>query len=135
MHDPSLQEFQEKLLEFEKTVMIPLVGLKGKTLFVSTRAGKLYKEYRNIFKSIVDSDEEFAIDYYGYIKKSKGLLQSIDMQSLDSPGVQIAAVKTKVIYFASLRIEDVLNVSPEMVALFPVIKKQILKYRGFKKDN
>lgn len=131
---PKEFNFAEYQTRFEKEVIERGVmeGVLGKSLFVSTRDGKLHRILGPVLGDVVESGEEFAIDYYGYVKKSSALLQWVSDRRKDNPGVQISAVRSKVVYFSSLKIEYVAETSPELVAGFPFFKKQLLAYRGFK---
>lgn len=107
-------------------------GDLGRPLFVSTRNGKLYRSMGALFGYVVYSDRAFAIDYYGYVKKSTALVQDMTERARTNPGVQISSVRTKVVYFSALKIEYIAELAPELVAGFPFFKKLALSYRGFR---
>jgi len=101
----------------------------GKKEMVATRNGKLA---RTPFGRLIGSQLEFvnplAIDYYGHLKKSTGFFDMLT--EVDS---QVRMIECDVVHFASIKIEDIVEIDPGMVAKFPVFKKQMLKRRGFKK--
>jgi hypothetical protein len=124
------EQFQSYLQRFEMDVICQgfLSGVFGKKEMVTTRNGKLV---RTDFGKLVGSNFEFshplAIDYYGHTKKSTGfyaMLAEIE--------TQVRMIECDVVHFASIKIEDVVEVGSELVARFPIFKKQMLKRRGFK---
>lgn len=127
-----VMNFKEELIAFENEVILSCVskGLLVKKSFVSVRNGKLFSSMSPLFGYEIKSALEFAVDYYGYVKKSTGLLITI-MDLMSEPGVQVSAVSTCVIHFASIKIELIMDVAPSMVQVFPVLKREILIKRGF----
>lgn len=73
----------------------------------------------------------FAIDYYGYIKKSVGFIDSLHVQIGVLSGKQIKSIRVPIIHFASIKMEDIAEINQDMLKEFPKFKKTILKLRGF----
>jgi len=126
--------FLETLSAFELAVIVPHVkrGTLIKPMYVSVRNGRLYRSLSSLLGTVIESSEVFSIDYYGYSKKSRGLLSQINELLKESTGMQISAMRISVVYFASIKVEDIAVVAPDMVSVFPFLKKEILTRRGFK---
>jgi len=108
------------------------IGMFG---FVSCKDQKLAKtRYAKELGLFVPSEIIFAIDYYGYVKKTLGLSNEIAARRKEFLGKQLKAIKTVVVYFASLKIEKITEFSPDFVRHFPELKRTILKKRGFLRD-
>ena len=80
---------------------------------------------------VFDHAEPAAIDYYGFIKKSSGLMA----QFANSSDLQVRAVRAPIVHFASIKVEDVSDLSPELVRDFPGFKKLLVTLREFKRDT
>ena len=124
-------EFVEYLGEFEIAVICKGVmdGVFGKKEMVPSRNGKLSRTpFGRLIGSKLEYSSPLAIDYYGHMKKSTGFYEM-----LAEADIQVRMIECDVVHFASLKIEDIVEISPELIAKFPVFKKQMLKRRGFKK--
>ena len=124
-------EFAEYLGEFEIAVICKgvLNGMFGKKEMVPTRNGRLSRTpVGRLIGSNIKYSDPLAIDYYGHMKKSTGFYEM-----LTEIKTQVRMIECNVVHFASIKIEEIVEISPGLVAKFPVFKKQMLKRRGFKK--
>lgn len=126
-----MSDLLDYMKEFELRVVGPGLckGIFGRREFVSVRRGKLASTlYGRVLGNQAESNQLFAIVYYGHIKKSRGLV--LDLQQI--VGRQIKMAETLVVHFGSIRIEDVAVLAPDLIGYFPKFKEQILSLRGFK---
>jgi hypothetical protein len=124
-------KLREFLNEFEQRVVIKCLkaGLLGRKTKISTGNGKLSeKRFGKVIGGIVDSDQVFAIDYYGHVKKSKGLLDKIKRLKPDEKQIE-----TIVVYFASVKVEHLVSVfcNSAFLSKFFLAKQDILALRAF----
>jgi hypothetical protein len=122
---------------FEKAIAVEIKkGNFGKNELVSARGSKLAKTgYGRSLGNAIDSKEEFAIDYYGYIKKSRGLLDRIREERKILKASQLKSIQTKVVHFPSIKIDQIADFGAFFISGFPGFKKHILKLRGFQKEK
>lgn len=128
--------FQCLLNNFENEVIINGASsyvLKHlvKTSDIPVSGCKLYRShFGEKMGYVVETDMVLTIDYYGYLKKSRGLIELINGCG------NIKIIKSQVIHFASIKIEDVVNATDnvEVIVSFPKLKDMILKARGFRKN-
>jgi hypothetical protein len=126
----------QKLFENEVICKGVAEGLIGKITPINVRSGRLsYTSYAKRLGAKIDSDLSFGIDYYGYLKRSKGLIDSIDLRKELIRNRQIKSIQTNVVFFASLKIETIADItsSQYLKGGFPEFKKIILHWRGFEK--
>ena len=113
-------------------------GVFGKSWLISIRPGRLSKtRYGMLLGDYINSEISFAIDYYGYIKKSNGLLNVINEKLLAIKGRQLKKVQSTMIHFAAIKIEDITEITkdPFIITKFPEFKKVLLMNRGYKNGN
>ena len=127
--------FQAYLSQFEDQVIVQGVKLKvfGSTQMVTMRPGKLANtKFGETVGTSFNEQLALAVDYYGHIKRSFGLL---DLRKELSKQGQVRRVECTLVHFASLRIDDIANVcnDPHMIGLFPEFKKHMIDLRGFRK--
>jgi len=109
--------------EFEEAV---LKSTFSKDRFIRT-ARQTNDNLVNIAYSIgweIETDVCGAIDYYGFIKRSTGLVYGVE--EMGTP-----VVLAKVVNFQSLRMQDLIQIDSKLVAFFPEYKNVILTLRGF----
>lgn len=126
-------EFDKYLKSFEKRVVARGIaeGSLGKTEQVSVRPDKLSAlPFGEKMGEVIDHHASFAIDYYGYIKKSKGFFNQAG-ELAKSTEKQPKDMRVVIVHFASVRVEKVAKLAPSLVADFPGFKKEILDTRGF----
>lgn len=129
-------EFHMFLDRFEREVIVNGIEKKKYKPFIkvcstSISQGKLFDtDFGRSIGESINTDMILTIDYYGYLKKSKGFLDYI--KNLDT---HVKKIDSHMIYFASIKIEDIVRVVDEidLIASFPKLKDQILTHRGFKK--
>lgn len=80
----------------------------------------------------IDSDFPFAINYYGYIKRSTGFFASFQAARAMAKEAQIKSLVVPVVNFASIKLEKMARLAPTLVVDFAAFKKAILDARGFK---
>jgi hypothetical protein len=127
--------FRQYLKAFENRVVIPgiIEGCFGKIEQVHVGPGKLARlPFGKRMGGYIRTNEVLVIDYYGYAKKSAGFAAKIMDMKKKYSGKQIKMVRAPVVYFASIRLEKVAKLAPDLVASFSWFKKQILDARGFK---
>lgn len=127
-------DFRNYLNKFERDIIVKGIesGLLGKDMMIPVRKGKLDNtEFGQMLGITFDHSDPAAIDYYGFIKKSSGLITKF----ADSSDVQIRAVRAPIVHFASIKVEDVSDLSSELVKDFPEFKKRLVSLRQFKRNN
>jgi len=122
-------DFKTTLEEFEHEVVCRgiSVGRFTKKCNVPTKHCKLSKtSFSTDMGKFVNTDEVLTVDYYGYLKKSKGFKEEFPEKGI---------VWSSVVHFAAIRIEDVASITTNanIIAAFPKLKNEILIRRGFKK--
>ena len=128
--------FLKYLNKFESEVICLGVkqGIIGKSLQVNVRDGKLASSrFAKHLGSRVSTDEPLVVDYYGYLKRSDGFLKLLEEKKEAIRNRQIKSIKTKVVFFASLKIEEIAEIttSQYLKGGFSEFKNQILHWRGF----
>jgi len=127
-------EFESYMTLFEREVVADGVTLRvlGRPELVPVRNGRLSRTmFGRVLGARVRSDEQFALDYYGLLKKSTGLIQQVETVT----GMQIKMIETTVVHFASIRIEAVASLAPNLVKEFPIFKGLVLQWRRFPKNG
>lgn len=79
----------------------------------------------------IKTSKIFAIDYYGYVKKTNGFIDSLHIQMGLLRGKQIKSMRVPIVHFASIKMEDIAEINQNMLKEFPRFKKTILTLRGF----
>ena len=132
--------FLKYLNKFESEVIC--VGVKqsiiGKELQVNVRDGKLAcTKFAKMLGVRVRSEEPFVIDYYGYLKRSNGFIDLLREEKEAIRNRQIKSMKTKVVFFASLKIEEISEItnSQYLKGGFSEFKNEVLYWRGFGKKK
>jgi hypothetical protein len=128
-------DFKNVLLKFENDVIIRGVqgGKIGREEMVPVRNGKLSKQrFGKLVGLEIDCSVSLAVDYYGHLKKSAGFFR--DVQDATPKGTQARMMKSTVVHFASIKVEDVVELAPDLVPVFPILKRELLKLRGFKDE-
>ena len=125
------------LNKFEKVIEAGVTqNIIGKDTLVNVREGKFAcTKYARTLGERVNSEVPFVIDYYGYLKRSKGFINLIRDKEEAIRNRQIKCVHARVVYFASLKIEEIAEVttSQYLRSGFSEFKKRILYWRGFEK--
>ena len=123
-------QLKRYLLDFENRVIIAGIenGSFGKKNKVPIKDCKLCKtNFGKFVGKELNYNTPVAIDYYGLIKKSKGIFSVIDQYS----GIEIKSMIVPVVYFASIKNEDLSTLAPELLENFGSFKKHLIKLRGF----
>lgn len=124
----------EKYLDlFEKNIVVAGVeseALIVKKVMVPVKDGKLdITPYGSFLGNEFNCDNILVIDYYGLLKKSTGFSDAC----LEYTEVEIRRLKSNIIHFASIKIEDIVNLDKDLAVDFPGFKKYLVALRGFKK--
>jgi hypothetical protein len=124
--------FKPYLREFEKAVVQGILdGLLGAVRHIPVSPGRLSR--KRIGKTLgkeVDSDVSLVIDYYGFMKKSRGFnLEAKEV--VKSTGKQVKNIEAPIVHFNSLRLEVLGKINPELIQHFGDFKKAILDAREF----
>ena len=130
------KEFSRYLATFEEEVVYAgIVKDKlGVKELVSVRNGKLARtNFGRSIGCVLPWEVPAALDYYGHFKKSLGFLSHAAEQAEYYRGKQVHLLRTTVVHFASIRIEQVAQISNNsfLTAGFPDFKRAILVRRGY----
>jgi hypothetical protein len=128
--DDTRQDFLEYLNQFEVGVVICGFELDmfTKHTLVPVRPCRLaFEHFGRLLGRTFDYAFPLVIDYYGMIKKSSGFMEKI----MDIGKYQVKMLQAPVVFFASIRIEDVAEIAPALVSGFPAFKNRLLAERGF----
>ena len=131
--------FEEYLRKFEEVISQGVArGLVGKSMQVNVREGRFAKtEFARFMGSIIESEVPFVIDFYGHLKRSRGFIALLDSKSSQIQNRQIKSIQTMVVFFASLKIEDIsiLTTDAQLRGTYSDFKQMILRRRGFGKKK
>jgi len=124
----------EKYLDlFEQNIVVAGVENKliaAKEVMVPVKDGRLDTgSFGKFLGNWFDCSSVLVIDYYGLLKKSKGFLDKC--ASYDD--VEIRRLKSSIVHFASIKIEDIVNLDSSLAVDFVGFKKYLVALRGFKK--
>lgn len=125
-----MKSFQKYLELFERDVLITGLekGRFGKTIKVATKECKLNNtEFGKFIGCILSYNEPMAIDYYGLVKKSSGMLEIIEGYR----GIEIKTILLPVVHFASVKNEDINALAPSLLQGFSSFKEYLIHLRGF----
>ena len=123
--------FKEYLYAFEKSIMIP-----GVERDVFTKEGKVaVKEcklcntpFGEFVGTVLEYNRPMAIDYYGLIKKSTGMMDIVNGYK----NIEIKSIIVPIIHFASIKHEHISSLSPELLSMFTEFKDHLVQLRGFR---
>jgi len=116
---------------FEEKVIIPGVekNILGKKGMITLKNCKLSNSpFGKFVGNVLECEQVLAIDYYGHIKKSKGLLDVVDKYH----GIEVKSILVTVVYFASVKNDHILDLAQDLMDDFPLFKKHLIELRGFK---
>jgi hypothetical protein len=116
-----LVAFAKYIKRFENEVVVTGIErrLLGKLGRVSSRRSRLAETaFAALLGDEVDSDVVFAIDYYGFFKKSRGLNSNINEGLVT------------VVHFNAIRLETIVHLAPDIAPGFGSFKKCLLDARG-----
>jgi hypothetical protein len=125
--------FNKYMKTFERAVVQGVRdGLLGTLRPVPVTPGRLSR--KRIGKALgrdIDSELPVVIDYYGFMKKSKGFHLSAK-EVTEETGKQVKTIEAPVVHFNSLRLEVLGKINPDLIQQFGDFKKAILDAREFK---
>lgn len=127
---PNDFDYKEYLIKLEAEVIIPGIhqGVLCKKRKVPAKRGRLYSsDFARFVGETFEYKDGAAIDYYGYFKKSSGFSELLN----SFEDVEIKSIKIPVAHFASIKIEQISELSPDLVVDFPIFKKYLVELRGF----
>ena len=124
----------EKYLElFEKNIVIPGVEsgvLEVNDVMVPVKDGKLDDTpFGKFLGNSFEYKSVLSIDWYGLLKKSTGF--RIKCESYTD--VEVKRLRSGIVHFASIKIEDIAKINKTMVTEFPGFKSYLVSLRAFKK--
>jgi hypothetical protein len=126
----------DKYLElFEKNII--LAGVETETLPISrvmvpVKNGKLDDtKFGNFLGNWFDYGSVLVVDWYGMLKKSTGFKNQYDSYT----EVEVKRLRSDIVYFASIKIEDIVNLDKSLCVDFPAFKNYLVHLRGFKKTS
>lgn len=125
-------KLKQYLVDFENKVIIEGLqsGIFGRKIMIPVKRGRLYKsEFGDFVGVSFDCESAFVIDYYGLLKKSTGFVLMLKGYE----DIEVKRVRVPVAHFASIKIEHIADLAPDLVVEFPTFKKHLVKLRGFKK--
>jgi hypothetical protein len=124
--------FQNFLSIFEDMVSeMVSSGLIGTMTELTRRAGKnsASTEFRSLLGSDIESNIVFAVDYYGYIKRSTALTRLFEtMQERTLPS-QVKAMNVPMVFFNSIPVQLVASLYPEWLSVFEEFKSFMVSQR------
>jgi len=130
---PKGDAFRKYLQAFEEQVIINGFeqGFFSQHILVPVRHGRLSStRFGKLMGISFDYPKALVIDYYGLLKKSEGFYLTL----AQNPGeYQVKMFWSPIVYFASVRIEDISYLAPDLVIGFSAFKERILIERGFRK--
>ena len=124
-----LELFESKVIiaGFEKQL------LQCKRTFVPIANGKLDNTpFGSFIGNRFDYKQPLVIDYYGMLKKSSGFFIAKEKFAKE---VEISRLNSDIIYFASIKIEHIVDTCKDLAVDFPGFKKYLVDLRGFKKKS
>ena len=126
--------FNRYLARFESTIGEAFVLKElGREMPISVREGKLYySRFANFIGRTIDSETSFAIDYYGFFKKSVGFRKYLAEVQEDNRGEQLKLINTTVVIFNSIKLEELKELASDQYLLWGFVdfKETILSRRG-----
>jgi len=130
--------FKKYLSRFEKSIVVKgfTIGVLGTSQFVSVKNSPINSStFAYKMGKLLNCEEVLALDYYGYFKKSKGFYLKVKKEREQLGGRQLKMVKSAVIHFNSIKMEDLLKITEDSYLLsnFAEFKCKVLKKRGFTK--
>lgn len=119
-------KWDDYLIEFEKTIMIPMheQGFYERDLEpISFRPSKLCSTCFGMFiKCYFKYPEILALNYYGMIKLSYGLLEQ-------NSATKRISIKVPVIHFNSIKMEHIEKFNSDLLPDFVKFKRYLVKLR------
>ena len=126
-------DFKEYLVSFEQKFIVNACSTLCRTAEIPVRSGRLSKtKFAELLGLTFKAERIMVIDYYGYNKMSTGFVEELFRIRAACRGKQVRTITAGLVYFASIKMEDVAAGAPELVADFPTFKDILLKVRGFK---
>ena len=125
-------DFQKYIEVFEKEVIIKgfeqgVLGSKKEEV-VPIRNGKLSNtDFGEFIGKTFDYDKMLSINYYGLFKLSNGIMFATEKARRMFPDVR--SIKAPVVYFNSIKIEQIKLLSPETFFNFPEFREEIIRVR------
>jgi hypothetical protein len=124
---------EEYLKLFEQNIIVAGVEKKlvpTNSVMVPVKDGKLdITPFGTFLGNRFESELVLVIDYYGLLKKSDGFIKKYNSYT----DVEIKRLKANTVYFASIKIEDIVNLDKGLAVDFPGFKKYLVTLRGFSK--
>ena len=108
-------------------------GVLGQVMPINVNVGKLHcTRYARFMGNCIEYEIPFAIDYYGYYKKSYGFMHYLREVQEELVGKQIKTLDAILVIFNSIRVEDIQAISEDEYLLwgFTEFKQTILDHRG-----
>jgi len=128
-----LKTFRDYMHLFEKEVIIKGFenGFFTKEIMVPSKNGRLDNtDYGMMIGNRIKYDKLLVVDYYGLLKKSTEFINKIKEFSEQ---FEIRSMKSPIVYFASIKIEQISELMKDLTGDFPEFKKVIVLNRGFGK--
>lgn len=125
-------ELREYMKSLEEKILIPGIfkGVFEVEIKIPTKPQKLlFSEFGEFVQPYVDDERIFVIDYYGFLKKSLGFIQTVG--ALAENGFDIKSIKTPIAYFSGVKIEHLSANAPELLILFSTFKAHLVRLRKF----
>jgi len=129
-------KFHKLVDDFEKNIIVEGIVQRRfcKRTKIPIRNCKLANhEFGKRLGDIIDTDIILVIDYYGYLKRSKGFIHKVKSEDKSYS----KELKSYIVHFASIKMEDIAAMTSNIAVMldFPRLKNEILILRGFKKPS
>jgi hypothetical protein len=128
-----MESFEKYKTLFEEAVAEGVYkGLLGSVKSVPVSPGKLSRRtIGTVLGEIIEVDTALVIDYYGYMKKSKGFNDLVGEVIESLSGRQVKMIEAPVVHFNAVRLEVLAKIAPDLVSGFGDFKKAVLDAREF----
>lgn len=130
------EKFSQYLKKFEKKVLIAGMEqgiLSATDRMVPIKPGRLNTTaFGQALGENFDYHEPLAFDYYGMLKKSSGF---VGLWRKYADRFEIKSALAPVIHFASVKVEHINNLDPDLVLDFVAFKKKLVELRNFNNNK
>jgi hypothetical protein len=129
-----VRNFQQYIENFERRVA--LLGILsyglGNMSKIPIRPGKLDDSpISHFLGKQIQTQYLFAIEYYGYLKKSKGFYDYVSQEARFLSDGGCLRITAPVVHFGAIKSKVVADLAPDLMREFHEFKSVLLEKRGF----